>query len=744
MYYKVGQGIAADEQEAPSILYGRSAQICKGDNLGNLHFTERLRRLSYRKVTGRPAAPGTYSEEQEKIRIFVRAGSTGELTGRKGPVDILLRNGQVVSLVSAAGVQLDSIRLEPEEIARVMGPKMESRRPVPLSAVSPFLQKAVIASEDARFYSHSGIDVFAIGRALFTNLKARQFAEGASTITQQLAKNYFLSPRKTLWRKVREAELALFLELRYSKKQILEMYLNKIYFGREGAVGIYGIEEAAQFYFSKQAKDISLEESALLAGIIRSPNRYALFRDQGAAKKRRNAVLARMRKLEMIGESEFLGASSAQVRIRPHGPSVQTASYFMDYIQRITAAEFGGEKLYRTGYRYYTTLDPILQAAAEEAVARGLDEIEKKALPAGERLQAALIAIDPTTGELTAMVGGRSYAVSPFNRALDAKRQPGSTFKPFILLTALSQSAEGKSDKTLSTIVSGEPVSVSTPEGLWSPANFEGKTYGNITVRKAIEDSVNTASVRLANDAGLTEVIKTARAAGITSPLSPFPSMPLGSLEVAPLELAYAFTTIASGGIRFDPFPLFSVTTASGNVVTEKKVHAEQTIDARAAYLTGYAMQGVLERGTAKAAKTMGIYFAASGKTGTTDGNRDSWFVGFTGDAVCAVWVGYDSCADTGLTGAEGALRIWARFMRTLYPRTGPAARIPPGGVETALIDPESGYLATASCPQTLREAYLTGTAPKETCLLHPVNPVVDTIHKGMRKVGDFFRSLIK
>ena len=262
-----------------------------------------------------------------------------------------------------------------------MGPKMESRRPVALSAISPFLQNAVIASEDARFYSHIGIDVLAIGRALFTNLKEHRFAQGGSTITQQLAKNFFLSPKKTLWRKLREAELALFLELRYSKKQILEMYLNKIYFGQEGPRGIYGIEEAAEFYFSKRAKDLSLEESALLAGIIRSPNRYSLFRDPKAAKERRNAVLARMRQLEMIREDEFRRASNAPVRIRPRSAPVHPASYFVDYIQRITAAEFGDEKLYRTGYRYYTTLDPIHQAAAQEAVTRGIEEIEKKALP---------------------------------------------------------------------------------------------------------------------------------------------------------------------------------------------------------------------------------------------------------------------------------------------------------------------------------------------------------------------------
>ena len=744
LYYTVGRGVAGNAWEAPSILYGRPLEIRKGDHLGNLRFTERLQRLSYRKVMGKPSTAGMFSEEPAKIRIFPRDNGIEKPSHESGPVDIGVHDGRVVSLVSSAGVQLVSIHLEPEEIGSIMGPKMESRRPVALSAISPFVQNAVIASEDARFYSHIGIDVLAIGRALVTNLREQRFAQGGSTITQQLAKNVFLSPKKTFGRKLREAELALILELRYSKKQILEMYLNKIYFGQEGPRGIYGIEEAAGFYFSKTAKDISLEEAALLAGIIRSPNRYSLLRDPKAAKERRNSVLARMRQLAMIREDELDRASNAPVQIRPRSAPAHQASYFMDYLQRISAEELGTEKLYRTGYRYYTTLDPTHQTAAQEAVTRGLGEIEKTALPAGELLQAALVAVDPRTGAMTAMVGGRDYGQTQFNRATDAKRQPGSAFKPFVLLTALSLSTQGKGDKTLSSIVSGEPVSIPTPEGMWTPTNFEKKTYGTITIRKTIEESVNTATVRLANDIGLQEVLKTARAAGITSPLSPVPSMALGSFEVTPVELAYAYTTIASGGVRFEPFPLFSVTTADGDILTAKKVRRERAFDPRAAYLTGYAMEGVLERGTAKSAKTLGIYFPASGKTGTTDGNRDSWFVGYTPDVVCAVWVGYDSGADTGLTGARGALHIWTRFLRALYPQSGPPALTRPEGVETAVIDPESGYLATALCPQTLQEAYLTGTAPKETCPRHPVSPVVDALRKGMRSVGDFFRNLFK
>ena len=744
VYVEVGKGVAEKTDESPTIFYGRPLEIQKGDHLGNLRFVERLNKLSYKQVLEKPSTPGTFSSKPSHIRIFLRDRQTENRLQTNGPVEIALQNGRVVSLASSEGKALETIRLEPQEIGRLIGPKMASRQPATLSTISPYLQKAVLASEDKRFYSHFGIDLLAVSRALWTNISQKRFAQGASTITQQLAKNFFLPPRKTIARKLREAELTLALELRYSKKQILEMYLNHIYLGQTGVRGIYGVEEASGFYFSKPAKDLSLEEAALLAGIIHAPNRYQLSRNPQAAGERRSFVLSRMRKLDMITESEFHRASGTPVKIQTGESPVHLSSYFIDYIMRITKDELESERLYHGGYRYYTTLDPVLQAAAEEAVTRGLETIEKKALPAHEPLQAALIAVDPKTGWMTAMVGGRRYAQTQFNRALDAKRQPGSAFKPFVLLAALSQSLEKHGTMTLSTLISGEPISLPTPEGIWTPTNFENKSYGKITIRKAIEDSVNTATVRLADEVGFEEVLKTARKAGITSPLLHVPSLALGSFEVTPVELAYAYTTIASGGIRYERFPLFSVTTADGDRIITRKVKRRQVFDPRITYLAGYALEGVLTRGTAREAKALKINFPVSGKTGTTNGNRDSWFVSYTPDVVCAVWVGYDSGADTGLTGAAGALRINARFLHTLYSQSGPQPVAAPDGIETAVIDPDSGYLATTLCPQTFQEAYLTGTAPGETCPDHPVNPVMDAIRKKMRDAGGFLRDLFR
>ena len=720
LYWEVGRGFSENIGKGPAIFYGRAIEIRKGMHLGNIRFNDRLHRLAYKKITGKPSVAGTFSEEQSRIRIFLKNNPRKNSAGKNVPLEISVRNGRVESILSA-GKPLNSFRLEPEEIARIMSPGMESRRPVALSRIAPALQNAVMASEDSRFYDHMGIDLLEIIKGLFVDPQKQHFTRSGSTLTQQLARNFFLSPEITFWRKLREVELAYVLEMKYTKKQILEMYLNNIYWGQDDSQGIYGVESAAGFYFSKRAGNLSLDESALLAGMIHSPN---LYKNIKSAKERRDAVLASMKDLEMITENEFRRAINRPVQIKPCKASART-SYFIDYILRTTKDDLGSEKLYHRGYRYFTTMDPVVQTFADEAVARGVEEIEQKAFPSGEKLQAALVAIDPVTGEMIAMVGGRSYKQTRFNRALDANRQSGSAFKPFVLLTALSQSLQGKSDLTLSSLISGKPVSFHTPEGIWTPTNFENKKYGNITLRKAIEDSVNTATTRLAGETGFKEVLKTARLAGITSPLAPVPSLVLGSFEVTPRELAYAYTTMASGGIRFDPFSLYSVTTASGHPLLSKTVRREKAFDPRVAFLASYALQGVLERGTANKAKALGIYFPASGKTGTTNGNRDSWFVGYTPDIVCAVWVGYDAGADTGLTGADGALHIWSRFMRSFYAQSGPSALIAPAGIQMAIIDPKSGYPATASCPQTFREAYLKGTVPEKTCPDHPVKPVL-------------------
>jgi penicillin-binding protein 1B len=742
LYYKVGAGLSRSGWEVPSILYGRPTAVRVGDPVGDRQLPERFRRLGYRKVSGRPDRAGTYAEEAGRIRVHPH---TFLFEGREAggePVDVEIRDGRVVSLATPAGAPVGILWLEPEEFARILGPNMETRRVVPLVSIPESLRNAVTAAEDSRFYNHRGLDFIGIARAVRENIRRRRFAQGGSTITQQLAKNFFLTSRKSLWRKIREAELALFIELRYTKQEILSSYLNKIYFGQEGSRGIYGVEEAARFYFSKGVSELSLEESALLAGILQSPNRNSPLRHPETARERRNWVLSRMLLLDMIDETVYLKAVQAPVRTNPRRSPPNVAGYFVDYIQQVSEDITGGEKLYRTGYRFYTTLDPVLQTAAEEAVAGGLAEIDRRNLPEEEPLQAALVAVDPRTGELVAMVGGRNYGQTQFNRASDAKRQPGSAFKPFILLAAMEQAVRGHGKTTLGSFVSGEPVSITTPEGEWTPANNEGKEYGTITVRRMIEESVNTAAVRLAMKVGLDDVLEAARRAGIGSPLAPLPSAALGSFEVTPLELAYAYATLASGGTRIRPYALRSVVDTGGELLFAARPVREYTVDPRAAFLVTYALEGVFARGTAHSARAAGIDFPAAGKTGTTDGYRDSWFAGYTPDMVCVVWVGRDSGKATGLTGAAGALKIWTRFMKAAYGSAGPPPFEPPPGLVAVRIDPETGYRATTACPRTLSEMFLRELVPDERCPLHPVNPVVDAIGRGVLGVRDLLRDL--
>jgi penicillin-binding protein 1B len=738
LYFKVGSGMSRNAWEVPSVLYGRPTRIRPGDSLANLRFEERLRRLSYRKVTGAPREEGRWSEEGDRIRIRTRDFRYGELEDRAFTAEIEVREGRVASLTTPAGAPLEVLLLEPEEVGRIFGPGMESRRMVPFRPSRRRSRTPCSPRGRPLLFPHRHRPP-GVARARSPTC-AFPVRAGGSTITQQLAKNFFLTPEKSLWRKIREAELALLMEIRFSKKQILEAYLNKIYFGQEGGKGIYGVEEAARFYFSRSVGDLSLEEAALLAGIIRSPNRYSPLRMPRSAGERRNWVLSRMAQLGMIGDREYAEATRSPVRTNPRRLPARGGEYFADYIQRVAEDGIGDGKLYQAGTGSTPRWTRSTRLRRRPPSPRGSPR-SAAGRKSRRALQAALVAVDPATGELTAMVGARI-------------RRRSSTGPP-----TRSGSPAARSSRSCSWPRCSRPPGRKGSSR--SPRRFPGaglgpyacgngrrptsrKQYGAITVRRMIEESVNTATVRLATTVGLPQIVSAARDAGITSPLSPVPSMALGSFEVTPVEMAYAYATLASGGTRYQPFPLDSITGAKGESIYARKADAHQAFDPRAAYLVSYALQGVFDRGTARAARAAGILFPVSGKTGTTDEYRYSWFVGYTPEVVCAVWVGTDSGRDTGLSGAAGALRIWTRFMKALYPASGPRALAVPPGVVTAVIDPASGYLATSACPEQFTEAFIEGTAPKETCPLHPFHPLVDTFQKGMRGIGEFFRNIFK
>ena len=497
--------------------------------------------------------------------------------------------------------------------------------------MSPFLPAAVLAAEDHRFFEHSGLDVVAVGRALVTNTVRGEIAQGASTLTQQLAKNLALGPERTWRRKILEGALALALERRYEKEKILEAYLNTVYLGQRGRAALVGVGAAAQSYWDKDARRLGLAESALLAGIIRAPNRYSPDQHPERAQQRRDAVLRRMHELGIIDAKTLAQALAQRTEVRAGTSLPSPAPYFLDYV-RATA----GTNLARGNPRIYTTLDPSLQRAAEAAVARGLDRLEstRKSLrrsASGQRLQAALVALDPATGEIRALVGGRDYELSAFNRVTHAHRQPGSAFKPFVFLAALRRGAAGQPPTvTPASLVEDMPIEVATAEEPWTPRNFEDRFDGTITVRQALERSSNAAAVRLAQAAGLDGVVKTAREVGFTSRMTPVPALALGSFEVTPLELAGAYATLANGGARTPVRGVRMVEGRPGAPRTETRTGRgpASTLSPDEAYLVTNLLEGVVDRGTGAGVRALGLTGAVAGKTGTTNDARDAWFAG--------------------------------------------------------------------------------------------------------------------
>jgi penicillin-binding protein 1B len=623
-------------------------------------------------------------------------------------VRLEVRGSRVVQMTDSTGDEV--AELEPELLTGVGETGLERRRPLALADMSRFVSLAVLATEDHRFFDHGGIDLLAMGRALVVNTSRGEIAQGASTLTQQLAKNLLLGPERTWRRKVREGALALAIEQRYPKAKILEAYLNTVYLGQRGRAAVLGVGAAAQSYWGKDARRLGLAESALLAGLIRAPNRYSPVDHPERAQRRRDAVLRRMRELGMIDGSALQAALAEPVRVRAGGGLPSPAPYFLDYARTTTGADLGVK-----GLRIHTTLDPSLQRAAEASVARGLDRLESahrslRRSPSGERIQAALVALDPVTGAVRALVGGRDYELSAFNRVTHAHRQPGSAFKPFVFLAALRRGPAGEPPAvTPVSLVEDLPVEVETEREPWAPRNFEDRFDGVITVRQALERSSNAVAVRLAQTVGLDSVVRTARDIGFTSRMAPVPALALGSFEVTPLELAAAYATLANGGTRVSPYGVRAVDGGAGAPTTDATRavtrRSASPVSPEEAYLLTHLLRGVVDRGTGAAVRALGLDGAVAGKTGTTNDTRDAWFAGYSPRLVAVVWVGFDDGTPLGLSGARAALPIWTDFMQAA------AALEDPG--EFA-VPPTMAF--RQDCGSPIKEAFLPLTEPVAPC----------------------------
>jgi len=673
----------------------------------------------YSEVSGSPARPGDFSISDRAIAVFARA-FTDQL-GQPVPA----RKESISWRDNESSPR--RFLIEPQVVSYIGSADSRASSYVSLSSIPAIIQNAVLSIEDERFYRHFGLDPYSIARAVVRNIIALRFAEGGSTLTQQLAKNLFLSPKKTFTRKLLEIPTALSIERHLSKQQILELYLNEVYLGQEGSVAIHGMPEAASAFFGKNLEDLRLEEAATLAGIIKAPSSYNPRRFPDRARERRDTVLRKMLETGKITESEFTLAKSKPMKTVTQQEHRRLAPFFTAELESKLSETLDLENAARSGLSVYTGLDLSLQRCAEQAVEHGAAEIEK-ANPSlsrqGSRLESTLVAIEPYSGLIKAWVGGRDFSESQFNRVTQATRQIGSTVKPFLYLTALDGSLNSYKVATAASIVEDKPMEFkSKGQKAWSPENFDRDYRGDVTVRYALENSLNMPALYIAERVGLPAIKRALQGFEISAKdFSAVPSLALGALDTNLLRLTGAYGALANGGIFVEP-RLYSVALDADNErLSSAKVREKRVADEAATFVLTNILQGVIERGTGKGARAKGFSAPAAGKTGTSDSSRDAWFVGFTPTLVAGVWVGLDDNSPTKLTGGGAAAPIWGDFMACAAPYLNSPAFIPPREVRSVAIDQDSGLKATDWCPKSrvINEIFVSGTEPDHECLNHP------------------------
>lgn len=706
----------------PSRVYSDAFPLYNGRTVTIYDLKERLTYLGYRPVSATPEHFGEYLNTSGHFEIYLHsfAYPHEELAGQRITFDI---NGDKISGLTnlEAGESLSLINIEPELIASIFDEKMEDRTFVKLPEIPRLLTDAAILIEDERFYKHHGLDPIGIARAIGVDFLHMGFEQGASTITQQMVRNFFLTLDKKVTRKVNEMLMSTVLELRYSKEEILEVYLNEIYFGERDGVSVTGVQEAARYYFSKNISQIAPDEVALLIAIIKSPGLFSPFTKQDKALERRNMILNKMLEANLIIKDEYSEAVNRPLPKRPQRDWITHAPYFIDFVKKQLKENFSGDILESEGLRIFTTLDMNQQRAAEKAIKTTLDRLEKergtlkKNVEAGKHLEGALISLQPKTGFVRAYVGGRDFIKNQFDIVSQAKRQPGSTFKPFAYLAALEPTTTG--GWTLNSILNDEPIALKTAPATWTPQNYDKTFHGPVRLRTALEQSYNVATVWLSEQVGFENAVDVAHRAGIESDLEPYPSLVLGSFEVTPLEMAVAYSTFANNGTRSEPVSVRRVVTTDGQVLEKKSINLSQAFEPNTIFILNMALRGVMDQGTGASARSLGFTKIAAGKTGTTSDYKDSWFVGYTPDLLALSWVGYKENEMTGLSGANGALPIWTAFMKSATETEPNKDFDATPDIIIVKIDPITGLLYDSDCgPASLNEFFIEGTEPKEFC----------------------------
>ncbi len=711
---RLEETMSARNWELPAQLYPAPLELVVGKRLPPGPLGDTLEAMGYHYH--RPVQkPGEYREAQPgHYYLRSRAGWPGLENVVEQTLDLRVRHHTLTSLKVFRGSTLARATIPPVAFAEIRGPNQESRRIVPAARIPEHLLHAVVAVEDRRFFRHHGIDPRGIMRAFAVNLVRGERAQGGSTLTQQLAKNTFLSGEKTYTRKIKEVFFALALERKYTKQEILALYLNEIYLGQRGGVAICGIGQAAHLYFTKQVPELELHESALLAGLIQAPNAYAPDRHPERARKRRNLVLQEMFEQGYIDEAALKKALKKPLglRLAPY-VGTRTAPYFVDMVTERLGELFPGEALNAEGLTVETTLDLRLQKAAENALAQGLSRLDRRS---SADLQGAVVVLEPQSGRILALVGGRDYGKSQFDRATQSARQPGSAFKPLLALAAFQTLGTSLSP---TSILEDSPLELDVQGKPWRPQNSDRQFRGDVTLRQTIEESLNVPAVRLALQTGLDHVANFYQRLEFRSRPRPLPSLALGAIDVSPLEVAAAYTPVADHGVFARPFAIARVLDRNGNILYQGKPIRHRVASPPEVYLVRDMMKGVLDRGTARSARTLGYAYEAAGKTGTTNDYHDAWFVGMDPELIAVVWVGSDSSASTGLTGASGALPVWTGFMKAARKGSPPPDDPLPKGLTRARVCAITFALATDQCPETREELFWDGSAPRMPCAMH-------------------------
>jgi penicillin-binding protein 1B len=650
------------------------------------------------------------------------------------PATIRFSKGKVDTITAKTG-ELSAYELEPQMITSLFDAGQRSKRQVvKYDEIPKVLVDAVVSIEDRRFFQHSGVNYWRLGEAAWIDFSRQKHEQGGSTLTMQLSRAFFLTPEKTVKRKLTEMIIAIELEQKFSKQQIFEYYGNRVDLGQRGSFTISGFAAASQAYFNKNLKDITLPEAALLAGLIQAPSYLSPYRHPERALERRNLVLDSMLETESITRDQLEKAKATPLKLAPPNVEASDAPFFVDMVRDSVISKVNERELNDQSYRIYTTLDPDLQKVAAQAVETGMklvdDQVTKlrtkrtkigkgkyetKVLP-GPQAQVALVAMDPHTGQVLALVGGRNYGTSQLNH-ITAKRPTGSIFKPFVYAAAMNTALDGSNPViTPASMVTDQPGTYSYGDQIYEPRNYKEEYHGDVTARYALALSLNNATVKLAEQVGYDKVADLAKAAGITS-VKATPAMSLGAYDATPMDMAAAYTVFANNGIRLSPTLVNSVRNASGDMVVDFKPETKQVLDPRIAAVMTNMMEGVLNFGTAFDVRgKWGFQAPAAGKTGSS---HDGWFAGYTSNLLCIVWVGYDDYSDIRLSGAQTAAPIWAAFMKkavALPQYSDVKSFSQPSGVVDVQLDKLTNLLATPSCPETYTAAFVAGTEPNQTC----------------------------